>query len=116
MTSFSSTLIAQNPAQLSIQDYIDLSEQNANKEWLSVAIDQIEKICRTLPTFTADDVHTRMDTLNVKTKDNSAMGAVMQHAKKHGWCVWTGTYVASERQERHGSPVKVWRSLLLTQS
>lgn len=113
MSSFSSSVQALNPPdQLSITDYIDISEKNANKEWLAAAIDQTERICRMYPTFTADDVHARLDTLNVHTKDNSAMGAVMRYAKKQGWCVWTGTYVPSERHERHGSPVKVWRSLI----
>ena len=94
------------------QDGMDRAEQNADPLWKAAALQVVHDICSECPTFTADDVLERLESLEVETHDNRALGAVMRHCAKLGLCQLTDRVQPSRLKIRHCRPVAVWRSLI----
>jgi hypothetical protein len=79
--------------------------EHADARWMQQALQVVHRLAGTYSTFTTDDVWDRM---SETTHEHRAMGAVMRHAQKAGWCYPTGQYRTSTRSEAHGRPVRVW--------
>ena len=109
--SFTTTIIEQNPVQMSLEEAIALVEENADQEWMSAAMYHVRVLCGHHSEFTTDDVWARLQ--HVETKEHRAMGAVMRKAAKAGWCVPTERFVKSQRPECNRRPICVWQSRLL---
>lgn len=83
-------------------------DTHADPDWKTRALDAVRRTCEQLPDFICDDVWTTggLDS----TREDRALGPVMQRAARNGWCVRTMAGRPSARS--HGSPKPVWRSLL----
>ena len=88
---------------------IEESEVNANEAWKDAADRRVRYLAQNKRMFTSEDVLTWLDRRGYKTKDNRALGAIMQRYAKSGWikaCGWT----TATRRERHNAPVRMWLS------
>lgn len=117
MPSFTDTIIRQNPSeQLDLFTALEKVEQAANQEWLQRATERVRYLCQTRYEWCSDDVWSYLDTLDIVTGDNRALGAVIRKAAMDGWCAGTDRVVKSKRPACHSRPVALWQSLLLPQS
>jgi hypothetical protein len=91
---------------------MDRAERNADPLWKAAALQVVHDICSECPTFTADDVLERLESLEVETHDNRALGAVMRSCARLGLCQLTDRVQPSRIKIRHCRPVAVWRSLI----
>lgn len=112
MTTFSSLIQRQNPQQLDLDSLIEATGQAADKELFAAALRECETVCLVKETFTIDDVHDRLTNAGIFFENGSFLGAVMRDAKKQKWCKPLQEFTPSRRLERHGSPVRLWMSLL----
>lgn len=83
-------------------------DEHADPEWKTRALAAVRRTCEQLPDFICDDVWTTGDLDS--TREDRALGPVMQRAARNGWCVRTMAGRPSARS--HGSPKPVWRSLI----
>lgn len=90
---------------------IEQAEENADKAWKEAAHRRVRYLAKNKRHFTSEDVITWLDKRGYKTKDNRALGAIMQHYQKEGWIKAHGWTEAS-RKTRHHAPVRVWHSLV----
>ena len=93
------------------QRKIDQVEQNANEAWKRAAYDRVRDLAQTRWFFTSEDVLSWLADNGYKTKDNRALGAIMQHYQKEGVIEARG-WSTAKRRERHHAPVRVWQSLV----
>lgn len=112
MPSFSSSIIEQNPVQMSLDEALEQVEENANQFWFNACLRTVRQISERHEEFTTDLVWERMEKLPFFTNENRAMGAIMRKAAKSGWIEPTGNYEQSKRPECHRRPVAIWRSCL----
>ena len=90
---------------------IDQVERHADDEWMKLALQFVERVARAVPTFSPDDVWA----LGLPTtREPRAFGAVMQKAKRAGFCEPTIGFVTSKREKVHATPIRVWRSKIFT--
>jgi hypothetical protein len=86
---------------------IERVEQAADRDWLDIAYEAVERTCREMPTFISDDVWLR----NLPTtREDRALGPVLKRAAKDGLCRRTDRVRPSVRS--HGSGKPVWESLV----
>lgn len=87
-------------------------EDNANGEWLAIAIDAVRQIAVDQTELTSDAVWQYLELYwsNIKTHNPSAMGAVMRIAARKGIITPTNQYVTSKRPSTHLRPIRVWKS------
>jgi hypothetical protein len=82
-------------------------ETAADKHWRQDALEAVKRTCRELDTFISDDVWEHgLDS----TREDRALGPILQKAAREGWCVKTDRVRPSRRSHMAGKPV--WRSLL----
>ena len=98
-------------AKASRDDAIRRVDANAKVDWKDAADTAVYQAATLLEHITTDDVWTRIPE-GVTTHNNKAMGARMTAAAKRGWIERTPVFRATERPERNGAPVRVWRSLI----
>jgi hypothetical protein len=82
-------------------------EQAAERDWLEVAFEAVERTCREMPSFISDDVWKRD---LPSTREDRALGPVLVRAAKAGLCRKTDRVRPSARS--HGSGKPVWESLV----
>jgi hypothetical protein len=82
-------------------------EQAAERDWLDVAFEAVERTCREMPSFISDDVWKRD---LPSTREDRALGPVLVKAAKAGLCHKTSALRPSVRS--HGSGKPVWESLI----
>lgn len=111
MTSFTSEITSRNDQQTSLLDLISLVHANAEQEWKAEAERVVRELCKTHPEFSANDAWERLQ--HVHTKDNRALGAVIQNAERTGLCRFSGKYIASRLPQQNRRPIRVWESLPL---
>lgn len=85
---------------------IESVAEHAGDEWRTAALEVVQRVARSRPTLTIEDVAP----LVPDTPDRRALGYVMLAAKTSGWLEALG-YVNSGA-ERHGKPIRLWRSRL----
>jgi hypothetical protein len=72
----------------------------------------VETLARRQREVTSDDVWPLLD--GVRTTDNRALGPVMKTAQRLGWIEPTDRVTLTAQPLSHRSPMRIWRSLLLT--
>ncbi len=90
-------------------------EANAVPEWSILMLELVERVARTMPKFTADDVFDLYDQYPgaPTTHDARAFGPVMRRAAKKKYCRQADCRpVNSRRKTLHASPITVWESIL----
>ena len=98
-----------------IRPEIKSVEENAHEAWKAAADRRVRFLAQNKRMFTSEDVLTWLDRRGYKTKDNRALGAIMQRYSREGWikpCGW----VNATRRERHNAPVRTWLSLVKGQA
>ena len=91
-------------------DALERVERNAMEAWKREALAAVERTCRELPEFFADDIWDRgLDS----TREDRALGPIMRTAARNGWCVKTDRVRPSKRSHLSGKPV--WKSLIYGQ-
>lgn len=85
-------------------------DEHAPDSWIDRALQAVRDVAIRHQFFTTDAV---WDKLGRDIGEPRAMGAVMRRAQKQGVCEATQRYQASHRTERHGGPMRVWRSLVV---
>lgn len=111
--TYSSAIIERNTEQIDLFQALELVESAMDREWGEAAYARVKYLCQTRVEFTTDEIWSHLDTLDCKTGESRALGAVMRNAAKDGLCVSTGRFVKSNRPECHSRPICVWRSLVL---
>lgn len=112
--TYSSAIIERNTDNITLDELITLTGEAANQEWYKAAIDALKFVCESRKEFTVDHVRELLDNFPVKTKNTSALGAVMKEGKQNGWCISTGLPVRSDRLETHGRFITKWESMIYT--
>lgn len=95
-----------------VEQAIDQSFDNADKDWVLEAESALFKLCRDKKFVTSDDILNQLENKGVKTHSNSALGGVFIRAKNNGWIKPFG-FMPSGRRSRHQAPVRVWKSLIV---
>lgn len=84
----------------------------SDARWQQEARDVLYRLASEKHTFTADDMWEALAKWEVPApREPRMLAAVLADAKKDGLIAATQMYAASRR--RHGSPIRVWRSLVL---
>lgn len=91
------------------QEGIAHVDEAAADDWKERALKAVERVCRTKPVFTPDDVWEYVE----KPQNPRALGPVMVKAKSLRWCIPTGNYVPSSIPTQHKNPITEWKSLLI---
>lgn len=86
---------------------------NADTAWFDAALRSVSWLAMTQEHFTTDDVWAVLVDRDEATHEPRALGAVMQRARKLGYCVPTDRYQNSARPDCHSRPVRVWESSLV---
>lgn len=97
--------------QLSFQNQIDDCMLASDKEWREEARKYARLLAELRQTFTSEMILNHLDKNGYKTKDNRALGAIMQSLVRDGVIKPIG-YTQATRPERHKAPVRVWESLI----
>jgi len=109
--SFSSSIIARNDQQLSLEDAIALVHENSNKEWRREATAALYTLCSKCPNFDLDDVARVTGEIVPQPHDNRATAQIMRNAKRDGWCRQVGV-TTSKRASRHRGYIATYESLI----
>lgn len=89
------------------------AESAADPAWVARVLVVIRHVCARQRTFTGDDIQAEMAKYPERTKDGRALGPLLKKAQGMGLCIPTSTFETSNIVHHHGSPNRVWRSLLL---
>lgn len=86
--------------------------ENADESWQAAATVAVRDLALDRDSFTTDDFHALMAWRHpgLVTHDGRALGAVMRHAAKEGWCSASDQTTPSMRTVSHRRPVRVWVS------
>lgn len=88
---------------------MDTAANAANPKFVVMARWWIEQWSAQRRSFTADDLLVALDSLNVSTRENRALGGVVRRAVNDGLIVATGRYIPSTRPESHARPCREWK-------
>lgn len=86
------------------------ADDHAAPEWRDEAYAAVIRTARTLAEFTSDEVWTVGDL--PQTRENRALGPVILRAQRAGVIEDTGRIRRTKQVKSHGSPARVWRSLI----
>lgn len=100
-----------NDPEVIKQMAMNISENNANKSFMEVAIVSGLYLSKTNETFTSADIRDLMEEKfpTLSTHDDRALGAVMRKLSRNGIIHPTGRYVSSKRARNHNRPLREWR-------
>lgn len=88
-------------------------EKNADPVWMRAAESCIEQACLNREEWTTDLIWEQLEHAAVRPpREPRAMGAAIRKAAAAGLIAATGRYQQSSREECHGRPVAIWRSLV----
>lgn len=82
----------------------------ADPEWIEQARLAIRRTAEARDEFTSDDVW-EIGQLP-RTRENRALGPQMSWAQRQGWIVSTDRLERTRQAKSHGSPARIWESLL----
>lgn len=94
------------------QNSIDQAYESANLKWREEAEKRLYYLAKRRKFITSDDILNYLDAKGVKTRNNSALGAIMQAAARSGVLVQAG-YCESRRKSRHKAPIRLWKSTIM---
>ena len=80
--------------------------------WDDIAFECIVEVAKRKEMFTGDDVMDLLQERAALSKEHRALGPVMVRAAKRGIMEKTETFQSSRRKTQHGSPRRVWLSLV----
>lgn len=86
------------------------ARRGADPAWLDAAYDAVLRTAELLAYFTSDDVW-EFGGLE-RTEENRALGPVMTRARRNGIIERTDTVLTTRARASHGSPARLWRSLI----
>ncbi len=95
---------------LDFQPSIDAATKAAKPQWRQEALATIEILIKRKADFTSEDVLDILDEKCVTTKDNRALGGLIQLYARKGLIRFI-CYRKAERKTRHGAPIAVWRPI-----
>ena len=98
-----------------LQDALRRVTEHANPEWWQAALTAVAELAGRHRGFTTDQVWQHLAAQALTPHEPRALGAVMRVAARARLIAPTDRYVPSERPQAHRRPVRVWRSLLLTE-
>lgn len=85
----------------------------ADPVWVKAALEAVVYVCERRATFTADAIWWVLEYAGINVPDEPrALGAVMKIAEKVGVCKSTRQFEQTVRPSRHGTDVRVWRSMV----
>lgn len=93
------------------QNAIDEAYESANAKWREAAEKRLYYLAKRRKFITSDDILSYLDAKEIKTRNNSALGAIMQAAVRSGVLLPAG-YRTSSRPSRHHAPVRLWKSAI----
>jgi hypothetical protein len=106
--------------QLGFPDAIEAAAvASESSGWMAAAASAIARVAGERDRFTADHVWAELERRGclLEPGDPRAMGGALRRAARAGWCGrLVGEYRASTRGKRHGGPVQVWESKIVTAS
>lgn len=85
----------------------ELFQMERAPDWLSIAEEEIDRLCRTREHFTMDDVWDALDNRKAFVRGPHRMGALLRHTfadRCHALPQWL------ESRRAPGNPVRVWQS------
>lgn len=98
------------------EDGMHRSEMNANPVWGEFAYRCVAEVAARRTSFTSDDVDDHIQSYPIPnrpvTHDKRALGPVMNRAARAGVITPTDRILASTRKKLHGSPRRIWNSLI----
>jgi hypothetical protein len=80
--------------------------------WQQIALQCVSDVAKVKSLFTGDDVMDLLDVRGSVTNEARALGPVMVMASKSGVMEKTESFKSSARRTQHGSPRRVWLSLV----
>ena len=84
----------------------------ADPEWKAEAFLCLCRVARVNRLFTTDDIWDLLDPTGATTRDNRAMGPLMNKAAALGLAAKAGGEVPTKRPSAHRRPIPIWRSLI----
>lgn len=93
------------------QKIIDCAD-SSNKEWKEEATRYAHLLAERRQTFTSEMILVYLERNGFKTKDNRALGAILQAMVRNKEIKPLG-YTQAQRKERHNAPVRVWESQIV---
>ena len=91
---------------------IDRVEENAEGEWMNLAVGFVWCLSHDHVYINTDQVWDLLEG-EIETHDNRAMGVVMRKAQAEGFIEPTDRVIKSTRAVCHSRPIRVWRSKLI---
>lgn len=80
--------------------------------WRAVAYDALEKVARTTPAFTSEEVWKQLDHWGIpRPEEGRAMGPVMIRGRKEGLIEPMG-FTQSTNPKHHADPTRLYRSMV----
>lgn len=112
------TLFDSQAASAAADMAIGQVDENASEHFRTAAEAAVGWCAQHFASFTSDDVWARMETSGgvPETPDNRALGGVFRAAAAEGLIAATDTVRPSSRIRLHGSPRRVWRSMVFAGS
>lgn len=80
--------------------------------WATKALECVCEVASEQETFTGDDVMNILEERGLLPNEHRALGPVMIEAAKANIMEKTDRFQSSTRKTQHGSPRRVWRSLI----
>ena len=94
---------------------MDEVEDHASEDFMREAAECVHALASLKEKFTANDVRDLFKKRqHTEPAEPRAWGPVMMRAKASEWIVPTDEFVKSKYRTQHASPVRVWRSLILS--
>lgn len=95
------------------QEGIELVYRHSDSVWKREAAQRLYDVAHALPYFTSDDILENLESRGIITRDNRALAAILQSAKRMGMIEGTDNFVRCRRLSRHGAPIMQWKSLVI---
>jgi hypothetical protein len=113
---FSLLAIESNKADLSTKELTDCAIEAAvdaaDPAWRDTAIRVVRGLCMSQATLSADDIWNALKAYNEATHEPRALGGILRHCAKLGYCKVSDQYIKSRLPQRHSRPIPLWYSLL----
>ena len=84
----------------------------ANEKWKENAEKRLYYLAKRRLFFTSEDILSYLDAKGIKTRNNSALGAIMRNAARNGIIEPAG-YETAVRASRHKAPIRKWKSTIV---
>lgn len=90
-------------------DGMEAAYRHSPTEYKRAARERLTWLIQHYGTFTSDDIVNHLNRIGI-VGNHSALGAMIKGASRAGLITATGDFRESNRPERHGQTVRVWKS------